>query len=162
MSNFEVTEVVKILENAIHENWLYEPQDVKKMRIGKLRGVYNNLCSPILYAESETREMVDYLWNIKCLTEESEIDLESAKKITCKILDFKLKKWVIWYNFEIISELIKKAILGLKKSITKEEFISVLNPLSILIGKYNFWLDSLIPWQNISSIFDLVLKESKN
>ena len=157
MSNLkELDEVKKILKEEIAEIWRKEPIDVRTMREGNVKGAYLNICSPILYAESETREMIDYLWNIKTLIEQDKIDLYSAKSLINKIMDFKLQKWLVWYHFRSITNIMKEVEKGIERSSNKEELLSVLSLFQIFIGKINFWLDSLIPWQNISSVFDLI------
>lgn len=155
--NVQVKSIVKILQNAIKDNWLSEPEDVKKLKLGSVKGAYEHISNAILYAESETREMVEYLWYIKIMTEKEEIGFNVAKVITSKILDSKQDKWIKWYNFEKVSVIIKKAVIGINETKSKDEFLSILEPLQIFIGKINFWLDSLVPWLSIASVFDYTL-----
>lgn len=155
-----VHNIVEMLEKAIQDNWLSEPEDVKKLRMGGVQGAYRHISTAIFYAESETREMVDYLWHIKGLLEQDKIDLNSAKVITCKILDLKQDKWIHWYRFEKVPAIIKHSILGLEKTELKEDFLCIIELLQIFIGKINFWLDSAIPWLSIASVFDFILHKN--
>jgi len=157
IQNQGIKDTVEMLQKAIQDNWLLEPEDVKKLKMGGVQGAYRHISTAILYAESETREAVDYLWYIKGLLEQDKIDLNSAKVITCRILDLKQDKWIRWYGLEKVPAIIKHSILGLEKAESKEEFLSILALLQIFIGKINFWLDSAIPWLSIASVFDHIL-----
>lgn len=159
--NKDVKRVSELLEKKFRENWLKEPEDVKRLRIGQVQGTYRQIASPIIYAESETREMVDYLWLLIDLIKEDKCDINSAKNtITC-FLEYKLNKWSAWYKTEEITVLFKEVILAMEKSSNKEEILSLLIPLQMFIGKVNFWLDASIPWLSLSAVFEISLLDKQ-
>lgn len=153
--------VAESLNRKIREIWLKEPEEVKQLRDGKVKGAFCQISPAILYAESETREMVDYLWYFKNLVASGEIDLGAAKAVVCKVLDLKQDKWRRWYKLEEVTSVIRETILGLEAAETREEFLSALEPLQIYIGKYNFWLDNCIPWMTICFTMDSMLGNAK-
>jgi len=150
----EVIRVTELLEKKFKENWYKEPEDVKRLRTGQVQGAYRQICGPILYAESETREMTDYLWLLIGSIKEDKCDINSAKNIITCFLEYKLKKWSAWYKIEEIKILFKEVILAIEKSTNKEEILSLLTPLQMFIGKVNFWLDTSIPWLSLSAVFE--------
>lgn len=157
--NKDIQRVTELLERKFRENWLTEPEDVKRLRIGQVQGTYRQIAGPIIYAESETREMVDYLWLLIGLVKEDKCDINSAKNtITC-FLEYKLDKWSAWYKIEEIAVLFKEVILAMEKSTNKEEILSLLTPLQMFIGKVNFWLDASIPWDSLSAVFGISLSD---
>lgn len=150
----EVKRVTELLEKKFNEIWYKEPADVRKLRTGQVQGAYRQICGPILYAESETREMVDYIGLLINSIKEDKCDINSVKNIVTCFLEYKSKKWSAWYKMEDIKVLFKEVILAIEKSTTKEEILSLLFPFHMFIGKVNFWLDTSIPWLSLSAVFE--------
>lgn len=154
----KAAEAAKMLGDELKEYWLNEPEDVRKLKNGGVQGAYYHISTAILYAESETREMVDYLWYMMKLTEQGKLDLASAKTAVCTMVDLKQDKWTRWYKLEKVPAVMKEAVIGMQSAEIKEEFLAILETLQIFIGKFNFWLDSTIPWMTLSSVFDWTLQ----
>lgn len=150
----EVLRVAELLESKYREIWFKEPEDVKRLGTGQIQGAYRQTCGPILYAESETREMADYLWDLMTVIKEGRCEIDSAKNTITEILEHKLKKWSSWYKVEDIKILFKEVILAINKAESKEDLLSLLTPLQMYVGKFNFWLDAYIPWLSLSAVFE--------
>ena len=82
----------------------------------------------------------------------------SFKNVVCTMVDLKQDKWTRWYALKKFPPILKESVLGMQCSETKEEFYAILEVLQILIGKFNFWIDRVIPWMTISSVFDWTLQ----
>jgi hypothetical protein len=152
-------EVSNFVKEKLEEYWLTEPPDVRKLKAGGVQGAYYHISTAIIYSESETREMVDYLWYVKKLIEKDELDLNAAKATVCTFIDLKQDKWTRWYGFEDLPPIMKKVVLGLQSAETKGEFLDILETFQIFIGKFNFWLDNLIPWMTVASVVDWMLED---
>lgn len=155
----KATEVAGMLDAKLKEYWLNEPEDVTMLRAGGVQGAYRHISTAVVYCESETREMVDYLWYMMNLVKQDKIDLNAAKTVVCTMIDAKQDKWTRWYGLKKFPPVLKESVLGMQSAKSKEEFYAILEVLQILVGKFNFWLDRVIPWMTIASVFDWTLQD---
>lgn len=147
-----------MLQEKLNHYWLTEPEDVIKLRKGGVLGAYYHPSTAIFYAESETREMVDYLWYMMKMVEQDKLSYGDGKVAICTMVDLKQDKWIRWYGMEVIPPIMKQAVLGMQSAENKAEFLAILEILQIFIGKINFWLDRVIPWMTIASVMDWELE----
>ncbi len=146
----------EMLENLKEETkaiWSSEPQDIKKMK-EEVVGAFEHTGPVFLYAESETREIIEYLWNLKALAVRQSIPTEYLKTLVCNILDSKADKWRRWYKMDEIPELMDRVSLAFRNVEKEKDFVELTEAFLLYIGRINFWLDSTIPWLSISSVFD--------
>ncbi len=154
----KATATAAMLQEKLNHYWLTEPEDVVKLRKGGVLGAYYHPSTAVLYAESETREMVDYLWYMLKIIEQDKLDYCAGKVAVCTMVDLKQDKWIRWYGMEALPPIMKEAVLGMQSAESKAEFLAILEILQILIGKINFWLDRVIPWMTVASVLDWTLE----
>jgi len=145
------------LQDAIRALWQGEPDDVRRLR-EEVVGAYRHSAPVILYAESETREFIDYLWTLRRLMKSPEVSLASVSTIVSTLLELKADKWDRWYKLKDVP----RALRGVAEALrsfegTEEEYIELIDLLLLYIGKFNFWLDANIPWLAVSTAFDYQL-----
>lgn len=145
---------LKRLEDERDRIWSSEPEDLKKLKT--VQGAYYHSAPIKLYAESETRECVDYLWYFRLLTRDSKQNFEHLKPVLAGMLEFKADKWIRYYKLERTPTLMRQAAAAVQDLQSREEMVELLDALLQYINRFNFWLDSTIPWLTISSVFDWV------
>jgi len=153
MGDKDRREILQYLRDETKVVWSSEPRDVKKIR-EKVLGAFRHTGPVVLYAESETREIVDYLWHLKAAAHEGSVPPQHLKVLVCRILDSKADKWRRWYKMEEIPQLMEEVSRGLRNVEKGEDLVELIEAFLLYIGRVNFWLDSAIPWLSISSVFD--------
>jgi len=154
MSERKISATVKSLVEERDRIWMTEPEDAKKIK--SIQGAYYQFAPFLLYAESETRECVDYLWNFRNLVRDPKQNVENLKPVLERMLEFKADKWIRWYKMEKIPALMRQAASAVHDVQNREEMLALVDGLLHYIGRFNFWLDSNIPWLAISSVYDWV------
>lgn len=145
---------IKKLEEERDRMWSSEPDDLKKLKT--IKGAYYQYSPNKLYAESETRECVDYLWNLRTLVRDPKQNFEHLKPVLSGMLEFKADKWIRWYKLEKTPALMRQAAGAVQDLQSREEMVELLNWLLQYMNRFNFWLDTTIPWLAISSVHDWV------
>ena len=74
-----VPRIINLIREARERIWKTEPSEVRKLM--EIRS-YGQNCTIVLYAESETRQLVDFLYCLKIAVKREEVTLESIKEIT--------------------------------------------------------------------------------
>lgn len=154
MAERKFSAAIKRLEEERDRMWSSEPDDLKKLKT--VQGAYYQFAPIRLYAESETRECADYLWHFRMLARDSKQNFEHLKPVLSGMLEYKADKWVRWYKLENTPALMRQAAAAVQDLQTREEMIEFLNGLLHYMNRLNFWLDSIIPWLAISSVYDWV------
>jgi hypothetical protein len=154
MTERKFSAAVKNLTEERDRIWMNEPEDAKKIKT--IQGAYYQYAPFLLHAESETRECVDYLWYIRNLARDTKQNVESLKPVLGAILEAKADKWIRWYKMEKTPALMRQAASALQDVQNREEMVALIDGLSHYIGRFNFWLDSNIPYMAISSVYDWV------
>lgn len=153
MKDEDREEMLQHLKEETKKVWSSEPQDMKKMK-EKVVGAFEHTGPVLLYAESETREIIEYLWNLKAMALQESIPIEYLRVLVCQILDSKADKWRRWYKMKEIPELMDRVSLAFRNVEKGKDFVELIEAFLLYIGRINFWLDSTIPWLSISSVFD--------
>jgi len=145
------------LQDAIRAVWQCEPDDVRRLR-EQVVGAYRHSAPAILYAESETREIIDYLWTLRRLMKSSEVPLASLSKVILALLELKADKWGRWYKLQDVPRVLRRVADALRNfDGTEGDCLELIDLLLLYIGKFNFWLDGNIPWLAVSTVFDYEL-----
>jgi len=134
--------------------WNTEPHEVKKLL--KIRS-YGQNCMVVLYAESETRQLVDFLYCLKVATKREKVELESIKEITKVLLEFYASKFNGWYQMSDTANLFKEIISAIDEITDKVNFNMLLEELLLYVGRLNFWIEVKIPWYAIIGIYEWVV-----
>lgn len=156
MGERKFSAAIKTLMEERDRIWSTEPEDVKKVKT--VRGAYYHSAPFLLYAESETRECVDYLWYLRTIVRDPKQSFEHLKPALAGILELKADKWIRWYKMEKTPALMRQAAAAIQDLQSKEEMVELLNGLLQYMNRLNFWFDTNIPWLAISSVYDWVME----
>jgi galactokinase len=142
--------------NKLKENceaiWMEKPADVTRTRNRK--GPRGQNFTIISYTESETRALVDSLYNMRVTANQENVDVLTLAKTTANLINFLGSRYTRYYNMVDTPQLFKETAEVLEKEVkTKEQFIKLLEPLTSYVGKLNYWYDYEIPWDELGDEF---------
>jgi len=150
-----VTEIIDSIREARKRIWEKEPDEVRKLL--KTMGSYDENCMVMLYTESETRQLVDFLYCLRGAAKKEEVTLESVKAITKLVLEFYAEKFAGWYRMTDTVRLFKDAVSALGQMVDKTEYNALLEELLLYIGRLNLWIEVKIPWHEIIGTYEWIV-----
>jgi hypothetical protein len=148
-------EVIDFIKKERKKIWLVEPNEVKKLL--ETTGTFGQTCTVVLYIESETRQMVDFLYCLREAAKQEDVTLDSLRTITRTWLDLTAAKAEGWYHLSDTLRIIKEAASALDRITTKDYYNALLEELLLYIGRLNFWIEMRIPWYEIIGTFEWIV-----
>jgi len=137
------------IENATHEIWLEENDELKKTHLGLLPhkpGTYNQYFSTIDHANGMIRDFANIMYQILVSFRNPDFDLKAAK-ILCKnvhpgYIDYlRYSGYVTWGSFD-------KEFLSLLDEIdNKDDLIELYGTYLKYINKLTAWAYHYFPWE---------------
>jgi hypothetical protein len=155
MANININKTVEMLDGEFQSIWELEPLEVQTLK--KITGAFNTTGPVLLFVESETRELMDYLWIVQVMMKEGKISDEVGKVMFQEMLRFKGMKWINWYRLHHTAKLMQDAAEALGGARNRDEIMKVVESLTRYLNKWNFWLEQTIPWANIAFVYDASL-----
>lgn len=149
-----VQEIIRRLDDETSKMWLTTPEEATKLK--RMKGTLDDRLLEIVYFESESREMVDYLHVLNMTAKNSNESLEGVKLITKNILDFKAAKWPGHYHVNKTVGLLKECVLALDAVKTTEDYVALVEALKQYINILSWWMDSQIPFSEFSLLYDWI------
>ena len=150
-----VTEIIGSIREARKRIRETEPDEVRKLL--KTMGSYEQNCTLMLYAESETRQLVDFLYCLRDAAKKEEVTLESIKAITNVVLEFYAEKFDGWYHMTYTVRLFRDAVSAVGQMVDKAEYNALLEELLLYVGKLNLWIEVKIPWYEIIGTYEWIV-----
>jgi len=150
-----VRQVIDFIRKERKRIWLIEPDEVK--RLLKTTGTFDQTCTVVLYAESETRQMADFLYCLRDAAKREAVMLDSLRATTRNLLDLMAAKWEGSYHLSDTLRVIKEAAFALDKKMNKDDYNALVEELLLYIGRLNFWIEVHIPWYEIIGTFEWVV-----
>jgi hypothetical protein len=148
MSAPDIQTVYNNLEVFLKKEWMDRPDEIKQLEARK--GAWNQTLAVHLHCHSETLELVELLWLVRLSIKKGRLSLEAAKSFLGPALMEKGDKMNRYYKIKELPDLLNQVGAVLPRASSMEEFIKVLDPLLLYIGRYNYWLDADIDWKTLS------------
>jgi len=131
--------------------WLQPPLEVSKLL--QTVGALNNRATPLIYLESESRVLVEDLYDLRQVAREGAVELESLKKITEALLLSRNNGWPT-YKLNETCELMKTCTRLLKDVKALDEYVDLIDSVWQHLNTWNYWLDLQIPWYQLCSTIE--------
>jgi hypothetical protein len=151
----DMKETTRELDNEFKKVWESEPEEIRTLK--KMTGAFGATGPLLLYVESETRELVEYLWIVKTMMKEGRASHDAGKSMFQEILRFKARKFINWYRMHHTAKLMQYAADSLDNATSQDDILNVIDALSRYLSKWNFRLDHTIPWAAIAFVYDASL-----
>lgn len=143
--------VAKPLHTLLHQFeydiWEKLPDEILELieRPGIMRPV-----GPLLHAEADTHLFHEYLaTSIRVLPADNEALKQFNMIFAHHLCDFH-EKMASWYLLPQTAGVIKSYIEQLSQAGGRQSFTTLLENLMLFVGRLNYWLDALIPWDEFN------------
>jgi len=161
MQENKVSKIKEHLGKAFDQIWLSEPVEVRRIKEDKnIAGAFRQKGSILLYTTHESGEIVLYLYYLRSMAKTEEVDIKALGVVTANIVESKANQWRRYYSMDETPSLMEEAAVALKIVEKKEDLLDIIDGLMLYLGRFNFWLDSTIPWASVCSVIDWDLKKS--
>ena len=140
---------IELLRKARELVWSKMPEEIRS--ILSKRGLLLP-AGIILYAESDTRNFHEILWEIYNRVSKGKVKGSELKFMLLTLLDYYERKMSGWYHLNEIASVLANARKIIENATTLEEYIEVVRELMLYIGRISMWLDLLIPWYEINEV----------
>jgi len=147
----EVKEKIKRERGRI---WLDPAEDLDSLK--KSKGAKGMRWPVVAWAESDSRELEMFLWILRCSSQSDATNVESLKVLLSTALSLYAQRFDSWYNMKRTSQILKEAEQCVKSIQTKEEYLTFTDELMLYVGRMSFWLDTLIPWNEMSTLYEWI------
>lgn len=148
--------LARIIEEKIDVIWNTKPKEVDQA-LAKTRGTYGQSFFPAIYAESTTRDLVSTLMSMRDAAKREDTDSNTLKILFVKLLDMPLA-YCEWCGLDDTINLLQRVCAEIEKVNSKEGLVTMLELLVIYFNRLNYWIDENVPWFEILSVYEWVMK----
>jgi hypothetical protein len=152
-SRLENIPVIKISHAALHpfEYTIWEKPPEELLELATRAGVMRP-AGPLLYAEADTHAFHEFTASgIRMLSKTHET-ISAFKQFFVQYLNDFYTKMAGWYLFSETASVIETYIYRISKAYDREVIKGLLENLMLFIGRLNYWLDALIPWNDFNEL----------
>lgn len=153
----KVGQVRNRLKKELEDIWLAEPPELGQLR--RAGGAFYRPGPVILYAESETREILDYLWYFRLAAKQGVAPLAVLQRVASFVVGQKADKLEAWYKLKHTAAIVRDGLSEMEAADDQEDYVAVIDALLVYLSRFNYWLDSVIPWAAVSGVFDEHLRQ---
>ena len=141
---------------AIRENtWAREPEDIKNM-LDKTKGytdTWDSCFFPTLFAWEETIASRNVFFVIRQSLRQEGLDFKTVRCLARNLVGLYIPfvKWANLPETQKVFEDVRDGIDGLESA---AELIELMEELILYTGRLNYWIEPLMPWNDVVGIFD--------
>jgi hypothetical protein len=141
---------------TIRQNtWAKEPEDITRM-LDTSKGytdTWDSSFFPTLFAWEETIASRNVLFVIRKTLLEGGIDLRTVKRLTHELLKMYIPflRWANLPETEGLFQEISDHVMSIDSS---KELVTLLEDLILYVGRLNYWIEPLMPWNELIKTFD--------
>lgn len=140
-------QTIEKLERAVRSIWTEEPAEIAALK--RVQGGCRETAPVFVYLESETRECSEFLWLFRQSVVNGRLSLDEGRLLVSDVLEYKASKWERWYKLTTSCGILLEAAQAFARPLTMEEFIRMVDAIRHYVGRFNFWLDAVLPWDGI-------------
>lgn len=141
-----------LLEEEIGKIWLTKPADVENL--SDVLGAFEQSGSVKLYADAETSGLADIITRLRAIHESKTVDTKAMSIVAGGILAAYAEQWPRYYQFKEIPKIIDEVATCLQNPLQEpEELDEVLKLCLRYVYRVCFWVDTEIPWKEVTDLF---------
>ncbi len=153
----KVGKVIEKIRSEKEKIWFDTPSDFTALL--KKRGSKNMRWPMIQWVESDSREVEMLLWFLWNSVKDEKTNVESLNVVTSNALSMYSQRFDGWYDMQNTAQALAEANEVLDSITTKSEYTELIEELLHFMGKLSFHLDNLIPWNEISGLYEWLNEE---
>jgi hypothetical protein len=144
--------LVEKVRNKREEIWVNEPQEVKDAYL-TAKGSGDSSFFPCLYGDFEARGCHHALYTLRQTLRSGDVDFKTIKLMTKNSLINYLPylNWPKLYDSENFFKEVAEELVAIEST---EEFIQLLEELTLYVGRLNFWIDQSMPWYELVQAYE--------
>lgn len=143
-------DIVKEVEQYVHEHWLTEPQDMERFANRNIEQKRNFATTVLAYGDVEGSCFT--LYTILSMMKQKSGDITTLKQMAIDNMEGNSEAWVTNYYFEDGPKLLKKSAEALKKSSDEQDIYDIIQAVQHYYVRMTYWLDDYIPWSKLSEV----------
>lgn len=147
-----MTNLVEKVRNKREEIWVHEPQEVTDAYLSA-RGSGDSSFFPCLYGDFEARACHHVLYTLRQTLRSGNADFKTIKRMTKNSLINYLPflNWPKLYDSEKFFKEVAEELMTIE---SPDEFIQLLEELTLYVGRLNFWIDQSMPWYELVQAYE--------
>jgi hypothetical protein len=137
------------------EIWVDEPQEVKDAFLSA-KGSGDSSFFPCLYGDFEARGCHHVLYTLRQTLRGGDVDFKTIKLMTKNSLINYLPylNWPKLHDSEKFFKEIAEEVIAVESA---DEFIRLLEELTLYVGRLNFWIDQSMPWYELVQAYEAAI-----
>jgi len=155
-----MTDFTNKLREIREKMWTTKPHEIEEMldKQKVLKDSWGSCFFPTLYAWEESVAARNSLVVLrKTMLQNRDIDLNTVKQIVNNFLDLYVSYFRMT-NLRETTELFREASNAVSGIATREALIELLEELVRYTGKLHYWIEPLMPWEQLIRAFDKATK----
>ena len=149
--DYRVATAVQVLNRATTAMWSEMPAEVDGLH--DRRGTKGYGWPVIICAEENTRAFADDVAVLRKAGEDASLDLITLKKVARMFIEAQLAILLNWYGLEGSVQLIEGTLDALDAIESREDYLAYTHELGVYVGRLHWWVDTLIPWDDMSAMY---------
>lgn len=147
-----MSNLVEKVRNKREEIWTKEPQEVKDAYL-TAEGSGDSSFFPCLYGDFEARACHHVLYTLRQTLRSGDTDFKTIKIMTKNSLINYLPylNWPKLYDSENFFKEVADDLMAIEST---DEFIQLLEELTLYVGRLNFWIDQSMPWYELVQAYE--------
>jgi len=144
--------LVEMVRMKREEIWVDEPQEVKDA-FQTAKGSGDSEFFPCLYGDFEARACHHALYTLRQTLRNGDVDFKTIKLMTKNSLINYLPylNWPKLYDSENFFKEVAEEVTAVEST---DEFIQLLEELTLYVGRLNFWIDQSMPWYELLQAYE--------
>jgi len=147
-----MSNIVEKVRNKREEIWVDEPQEVKDAFL-TAKGSGDSSFFPCLYGDFEARACHHALYTLRQTLRSGDVDFKTIKLMTKNSL-INYLPYLNWPKLHDSENFFKEVTEELNAIESTDEFIQLLEELTLYVGRLNFWIDQSMPWYELVQAYE--------
>jgi len=151
--------ILEKLNRELRSIWSKPPVDIE--RIKGTRGANGNYFNFINYAEADSRILGGNTFLLTRLCLQDKVPLKSLVETTAALLEGWANGYTRSYQFakvEYLPSILKEVSTAIAAVKDKQEYLKIIEALTLVISRYNYWLEAEMPWADINVVYVAVAR----
>ena len=146
-----VSTAVQVLNRATSLIWTEMPAEVAGLL--SRRGTKGYEWPVVICAEENTRAFADDVSVLRKAGQDASLDLTTVKTVARLFIEAQLGVLLNWYGLKESVQLIEGTLSTLDIIESREEYMAYIHELCVYVGRLHWWVDTLIPWDDMSALY---------
>ena len=144
--------VVSAVRAKREEIWNKEPGEVL-VSMTQNPGTNGSLFFSALYVSEDTRNLNHVFYTLRETIRKGNVELASMKSVLKGFLDY-FVPWMKWLKLFETESLLRKVYAEMSEIDSLDEFLSLIEELTLYFAQLNSWADARMPWAQLVQTYE--------